>query len=93
MPSMMIMLVSMGLFMYFLVIRPQRKEQKKKEEMLGRIKPKDKVVTFTGLYGQVVEIEGDDVVLLVDTKKDVKMRFRRSAIDGIVASSEPEEKK
>ena len=91
--GLLMMVVGMVLFFYFLVIRPHRTEQKKKEEMLGQLKVKSKVMTFLGLYGTVVEIEGDDVILLVDPKKDVKMRFRRSAIESILDSGSGEEKK
>ncbi|HYG74894.1 MAG TPA: preprotein translocase subunit YajC [Planctomycetota bacterium] len=92
-PQMLIMIVGMAMFMYFLVIRPQKKEQQKKEAMLSKLKAKDEVVTFTGIYGQIVDIKGDDVILLVDPKKDVKMRFRRSAIDGIVGGEAAAEEK
>jgi preprotein translocase subunit YajC len=85
------MFIGMGLIIYFLMIRPESKRRKEKENLLGGIKPKDKVVTIGGLHGTVVEIDGDDVVLLVDNKKDVKMKFRRSAID--VVQQTAEEKK
>ncbi len=81
---MLFMLVPMFIFLYLLIIRPQRKEQKRKEELLASLKVKDKVLTIIGMYGTVVDIDGDDVVLLVDAKKDVKIRMRRSAIEGII---------
>ncbi len=86
------MMIAVVLFMYFMMIRPQRQEQKKKDEMLSRLKEKSKVITFFGLYGTVVEIDGDDVVLLVDAKKDIKMRFRRTVIEAIVDSQQEEKK-
>ncbi len=73
---------------YLFFIRPQSKERKKKEELLSSVKVKDKVVTIGGLHGVVVEVEGDEVVLLVDPKKDVKMRFRRSAIGEVFNQEE-----
>ena len=89
---MLVMLVPMFIIFYLLIIRPENKRRKEKESLLGAIKPKDKVVTIGGLHGTVVEIDGDDVVLLVDSKKDVKMRFRRSAIDSIQAPPQEEKK-
>lgn len=82
------MMIAVVLFMYFMMIRPQRQEQKKKEEMLSRLKEKSKVITFFGMYGTVVEIDGDDVVLLVDPKKDIKIRYRRSVIEAIIDGEE-----
>jgi preprotein translocase subunit YajC len=88
--SLLITFVPLMIIFYLFFIRPENKRRKQKEELLGAIKPKDKVVTVGGLHGSVVEVDGDEVVLLVDPKKDVKLRFRRSAIDTIVT---PEEKK
>ena len=88
--SLLITFVPLMIIFYLFFIRPENKRRKAKEELLGAIKPKDKVVTVGGLHGSVVEVDGDEVVLLVDQKKDVKLRFRRSAIDTIET---PEEKK
>jgi len=90
MVQMITMFGAMALIMYFLLIRPESKRRKEKEALMGGVKPKDKVITIGGLHGTVVEIDTakDEVVLLVDPKKDVKMRFRRSAIDVIVSNEE-----
>jgi preprotein translocase subunit YajC len=90
--SMLTLLGPMLIIMYLFIIRPQSKERKKKEEMIGALKVKDKVVTIGGLHGTVSDIDGDDVVLLVDNKKDVKLKFRRSAIGDIVRGSDEKDK-
>jgi preprotein translocase subunit YajC len=92
MESLLIMLVAMGLIFYFLLIRPESKRKKEKEALLNSLKARDKVVTIGGLHGTVVDVDGDEVVLLVDPKKDVKLRFRRSSVD-IIESAEEKEKK
>ena len=43
--------------MYFLMIRPQKKEQKKKELMLKEVATGDTVLTTSGFYGTVIDIE------------------------------------
>jgi len=86
------MLVAMGLIFYFLLIRPESKRKKEKEALLSSLKPKDKVVTVGGLHGTVVEVDGDEVVLLVDPRKDVKLRFRRSSVDMVAAAEEREKR-
>lgn len=91
MTQLVIMFGSLGLIFYLLIWRPESKRRKQQEQTLNSIKPKDKVVTVGGLYGTVVEVDKDDVVLVVDTKKEIKMRFRRRAID--VIESAAEEKK
>ena len=79
--EMAIMVVPMILIFYFLFIRPENRRRAEREKVMAGLKPKDKVVTIGGLFGTIVEIDGDEVVLLVDPKKEVKMRFRRTAID------------
>ena len=91
-PGLIITFLPLLVIFYLFFMRPESKRRKQKEAMLAGIKAKDKVVTVAGLHGQVVEIDGDDVVLLVDAKKDVRMRFRRSAIEGVIPD-EKEEKK
>jgi preprotein translocase subunit YajC len=90
--SLLVMIVPMVLIFYFLFIRPENKRRKQKEEMLSGLKPKDRVVTIGGLYGTVLDIDGDEIVLLVDPKKDVRMRFRRSSVD-LAESAEEKDKK
>jgi preprotein translocase subunit YajC len=82
------MLVAMGIVFWLLLIRPESKRRKEREQVLNAIKPKDRVVTIGGLYGTVVEIEKDEIVLLVDPKKDIKLRFRRGAIDSVEESAD-----
>ncbi len=47
--------------MYFLMIRPQRKKDKEKREMLANLKVGDKVVTIGGIVGQVARIKDDKI--------------------------------
>lgn len=92
--QMLITFLPLMIIFYLFFIRPESKRRKEKEQLLGAVKAKDKVITIGGLHGTVVEVEGDEVVLLVDPKKDVKMRFRRSAIDTInPVEAKKEEKK
>jgi preprotein translocase subunit YajC len=93
MGELLVMLVPMILIFYFVFIRPENKRRKEKEALLGSVKPKDKVVTIGGLFGTVVEIDGDEIVLQVDPKRDVKLRFRRSAVDVVVRAEEKTEEK
>lgn len=89
---MLMWLVPMGLFFYFFMIRPESKRRKEREQLLNSVKTKDKVVTIGGMHGTVVEVEKDEIVILVDPKKDVKLRFRRTAIDAIEPAGGDEKK-
>ena len=78
-------IVAMFAVLYFLMIRPQQKRQKKTATMLNSLKKGDKVVTIGGLHGTVLDILDDTVVLRVN--EATKMTFDRSAIRTIASSS------
>lgn len=73
MSSLMPIVLIIGVF-YFLLIRPQQKKQKEHQAMLGSLKKGDPVVTSGGLYGRIVEIEGDKAVVDLGEHKVVAMR-------------------
>jgi len=64
--------------MYFLVIRPQRKEEKQKKEMLSTLQKGDTVVTVSGIIGTVATIKDETVILKVGD--GTRMEFLRSAV-------------
>jgi preprotein translocase subunit YajC len=80
-----IYVVAMFAVLYFLMIRPQQKRQKKTNMMLGSLKKGDKVVTIGGLHGTVLELDNDTVVIRVN--EATKMTFDRSAIRSITTSA------
>ena len=63
---------------YFLVIRPQSKERKKREALLKAAKKGDKIVTTAGIHGKVVST--DDTTVLVEVDDGVRLRFDKAAI-------------
>jgi preprotein translocase subunit YajC len=67
---------------YFLLIRPQQRKQKEHQSMLDRISKGDRVVTSGGLFGTVVGVKDNIVVLKI--AEDVKAEFAKSSISGII---------
>jgi len=63
--SMLLPLVLMGLVFYFMLIRPQRKKDKKVKDMLAALKKGDRVTTIGGIYGTIDRIKDDTIVLLI----------------------------
>ena len=80
-----IYVVAMFAVLYFLMIRPQQKRQKKTNSMLSSLKKGDKVVTIGGLHGTVLDLDNDTVVIRVN--EATKMTFDRSAIRSITTSA------
>ena len=81
-----IVLLAMFGFMWFLLIRPQRAQARKHAEMLGGLKPGDEVITSGGIYGEVVQLDEERVMLEIDD--DVKIAVARKAITTIVPPEE-----
>ncbi|MDP6379868.1 MAG: preprotein translocase subunit YajC [Phycisphaerae bacterium] len=77
----------LGVF-YFLIIMPQRKRERKRKEMLAEVKKHDRVMTIGGIVGVVYSVTDDEVVLKVDEKNDVRLRFARSAVNRIIGGED-----
>jgi preprotein translocase subunit YajC len=84
--SFFIVLLAMFGFMWFLLIRPQRAQQRKHTEMLGALKPGDEVITSGGIYGEVVQLDEERVMLEIDD--DVRIAVARRAIASVVPPEE-----
>jgi preprotein translocase subunit YajC len=78
--SMIIWLVAMVAIMYFLMIRPQRKEQNRIKNMLADMQVGDSVVTTGGFYGVVLDITDEDVIVEFGNNKNCRIPMRKSAI-------------
>jgi len=64
---------------YFLMIAPNQKKQKKWQEMLGQLKSGDKVTTNGGMRGVIVSVK-EDVVVLKIAPDNLKLEFVKNAI-------------
>ena len=80
-PTFFILIIGMILFMWLLVIRPQKKEEKRRKELIDSMKAGHQVVTIGGIHGEVQSV-GEGTVDLIVTKGDkpVVMTFNRGAI-------------
>jgi preprotein translocase subunit YajC len=73
-------LLIFGIF-YLLLIMPMRRRQKKHQELLGKLTKGDRVITNGGIFGTVVDAEGD--VLTLRIAENVKIQVARSAVAGL----------
>lgn len=67
---------------YFLVMRPQRKEQQRRQALLSGVKKNDRVVTIGGIYGVVTNVQREDdvIVIRVDETNSTKLRMTLASI-------------
>jgi len=86
--SFIFVLIAMFAIMYFLIIRPQRQQMRRREEMLKAIRRNDSVVTNGGLIGKVTKVIDDNEVE-VQIADGIKVRVQRSLIFEVRAKSEP----
>ncbi len=64
---------------YFFMIRPQMKRQKDEKKFASDLKKGDKIITKSGLYGKVVELNDKDLSCVIETMAG-RLKFDRSAI-------------
>lgn len=84
MEPMFLILVVFGGIILFSVFG-QRKEKKRRKEMLSSIKKNDSVQTLGGIIGSVVELKNETVVIRVDDRTDTRMTFSRAAVSTVLS--------
>jgi len=79
---------------YFILWRPERKKRRRHEELLGKLKKNDRVLTVGGVYGTVVSVhtEVGDVTIKVDENSNTRLRITRSSIGQVIKDQEHVEK-
>ena len=66
--------------MYFMMIRPQKKEQKRTQTMLNSMEVGDSVVTTSGFYGVVIDMTDEVVIVEFGNNKNCRIPMQRAAI-------------
>lgn len=89
MPAFLIIIIVLAVMMYVLMIRPQRAQQRKHQEMLNNVKPGDEVVTIGGIYGDVVEVLDDKLV--IEIAEGVHIEIARKALGSVVPAEQLED--
>ena len=77
---------------YFFMIRPQIKRQKDEKKFAQALKKGDKIVTKSGLYGKVVDLNDQDFSCIIETMAG-RLKFDRSAISMEMSKKASAEKK
>ncbi|HUU28170.1 MAG TPA: preprotein translocase subunit YajC [archaeon] len=74
--------------LYFLVMRPQQKEQQRHKQMLASLKRGDEVVTAGGIYGKIIDLDEHTVDLKIS--EGTKVKVERARISRVVTQSNKE---
>ena len=70
----------LGLLFYFLLIRPQKKQQKQMQAMLSSLEKGDSVLTSSGFYGVVIDVMEEVVIVEFGNNKNCRIPMKKSAI-------------
>jgi preprotein translocase subunit YajC len=70
----------LGLLLYFMLIRPQKKQQRKLQTMLSALSSGDSVVTSGGMYGVVIDVMDEVVIVEFGNNKNCRIPMKKSAI-------------
>ena len=87
-PTLLILILAMGVI-WVAFIRPQKRRQQAQREMLKQIEPGAEVLTAAGIYGTVIEAEGDEIHLQI--ADGVVVKVARRAIGAVIPPEEEEE--
>ena len=74
--------------MYFLMVRPQKKEHKRIQTMLSNMEVGDSVVTTGGFYGVVIDMTEEDVIVEFGNNKNCRIPMRKQAIAEVEKAEE-----
>lgn len=66
--------------MYFMAIRPQKKEKKKQQELLASVAIGDSILTTSGFYGIVIDMTDDTVIVEFGNNKNCRIPMQKAAI-------------
>ena len=80
-------LVLVFIIFYFLLIRPQQKKTKEHQQMLGKLKKNDEVMTSGGIYGKVMALT--DNIVTLEVAPNVRIRVNRPQISAVLTGEKP----
>lgn len=81
-----------GAFIYFLMIRPQKKQQAQMNTLLSSLEIGDSVLTTSGFYGVVIDINDDVVIVEFGNNKNCRIPMQKAAIVDIEKAADGIEK-
>ena len=67
-------------FMYFAMIRPQKKQEKRQDEIRESVAVGDSILTTSGFYGMVIDVQDDMVIVEFGNNKNCRIPMQKTAI-------------
>ena len=87
--ALVIQLLPFILIFYFLLIRPQKKQQKQISDMLKSLKIGDEIVTVGGIVGKIVKIKDDNIIVETGFKQSpAQIKFQKASVGKVLKSAQ-----
>jgi preprotein translocase subunit YajC len=77
----------LGALLYFMLIRPQKKQQKQMQAMLSTLEKGDSILTSSGFYGVVIDVMDEVVIVEFGNNKNCRIPMKKNAIAEIEKTS------
>ncbi|MBO4322241.1 MAG: preprotein translocase subunit YajC [Clostridia bacterium] len=84
-----IMIVVMVVLLWFIMIRPQRKQEKETQAMRSNLAIGDEIVTIGGIVGIIISISGEDTVTIVSSRDRTRLQILRSSVSKVQVPANP----
>lgn len=79
-----------GLVFWFLLIRPQQKQEKARQARVNALKRGDKVRTRGGIVATVIRVKDDEVILGIGSDKGVELAVHKGFVDEVYGDAKPD---
>lgn len=73
-------IVLLGGMLYFMAIRPQKKEKQRQQELLSSVAVGDTILTSSGFYGVIIDMTDDTVIVEFGSNKNCRIPMQKAAI-------------
>ena len=77
-------IIFLGALVYFMAIRPQKKERQKQQELLASVAVGDTILTSSGFYGVIIDMTDDTVIVEFGSNKNCRIPMQKVAIVQVV---------
>ncbi len=89
-PMFLIMIAVLGVYMFFIMFRGPKKKQQEHQKMVSSLTKNDRVRTIGGIFGTVLDVRDNEVVLKIDESTNAKIRVSPSAIATVLKDGKDE---
>ena len=89
-PMFLIMIAVLGVYMFFIMFLGPKKKQQEHQKMVAAMSKNDRVRTIGGIFGTVLDVRDDEIVLKIDESTNTKMRVSPSAIATVLKDGKSE---